>query len=111
LGLQTSWAVIKIDATALIEAYENNEVAADAKYKGKEVEVTGEVNRISSTFGKSSVTLGGLIGVTCYFSKAQINIVPKFSTHMMNLITKYWKSAHHSIQIINSPISTGLYLN
>lgn len=70
LGLPLASAVIKVDATTLIEEYNNNEVAADAKYKGKEVEVTGEVDRISSTFGKSSVTLGGLMGVTCYFSKA-----------------------------------------
>lgn len=70
LGLPTASAVIKVDATTLIEEYNNNEVAADAKYKGKEVEVTGEVDRISSTFGKSSVTLGGLMGVSCYFSKA-----------------------------------------
>ena len=67
---QTSQAAIKVDATTLIEDYRNNEVAADAKYKGKEVEVIGEVERVSSNFGKVSVTLGGMVGVACYFSKA-----------------------------------------
>lgn len=39
-------AAIKVTALALSSAYKDNEVAADAKYKGQTVEITGTVDTI-----------------------------------------------------------------
>lgn len=39
-------AAIKVTALALSTAYKDNEVAADAKYKGQTVEITGTVDTI-----------------------------------------------------------------
>jgi hypothetical protein len=39
---------ITIDADALIKAYQDNEVAADEKYKGKKMRVTGKLASIDS---------------------------------------------------------------
>ena len=70
---------IKVDASNLYDEYKDNEVAADAKYKGKVVEVSGEIDHISSSFGKSSVTLGGMLGATCYFSKSEEGVLASLS--------------------------------
>lgn len=42
---------ISVSADELLDAYESNEVAADAKYKGKKVRVTGKLSSIGSGFG------------------------------------------------------------
>lgn len=39
----------------LVQAYKDNEVAADEKYKGKKIEITGEVKDISSNIGDQPV--------------------------------------------------------
>lgn len=49
----------KLSAAALIAAYEANEVAADEKFKGKLIEVTGVVDTIAKDImGDPYVTLG-----------------------------------------------------
>lgn len=70
---------IQIDASSLYDEYKDNEVAADAKYKGKIIEVTGEIDHVSSSYGESSITLGGVIGVTCYFSKSEEGVLANLS--------------------------------
>ena len=63
--------IIKITAEELYQAYENNEVAADRKYGGQLVEITGTVDNIGAdildrvyiTFSTSKV----LYSVQCYF--------------------------------------------
>jgi hypothetical protein len=50
---------IKVSAVELATAYEDNEVAADAKYKGKRLSVTGKVFDVGEILGQKSVTLEG----------------------------------------------------
>lgn len=59
---------LAVTAIALYEAYDANEVSADAKYKGKKLAVTGEVKDVEKTFGNVYVNLTGnefLGQVTC----------------------------------------------
>jgi len=63
---------IKITAKELIDIYESNEVKADLMYKGKLVDVSGIVDEIRVTLGKTAVDLSSgngssLNNVTCYF--------------------------------------------
>lgn len=46
-----------VTAKDYYDAYESNEVSADAKYKGKTIAITGEVDGVSKTFGIVSVNL------------------------------------------------------
>jgi RNA polymerase subunit RPABC4/transcription elongation factor Spt4 len=51
---------IDVTATALVKAYESNEISADAQYKGKNVNIKGRVEDISTSFtGLPRVTLRG----------------------------------------------------
>src|ERR1043165_2885465 len=67
-------AAIPITAEALHAAYLKNEVAAEDKYKGKIVTVSGGVHSIL-TFGEQPVVnlfgSDGRGGVQCYFDKGQ----------------------------------------
>ncbi len=45
--------IIDVTVDQLIEAYENNELKADADYKGKIVRVTGSFDRVTNEFGVS----------------------------------------------------------
>ncbi len=62
---------IAITALALARAYEDNEVAADGKYEGKVLVVSGTVESIDTVFGTTSVTLKGknmsIVSVQCFF--------------------------------------------
>lgn len=40
--------VVKVSAEKLIKAFEDNELKADAKYKGKTLQVTGEVKKVDT---------------------------------------------------------------
>lgn len=63
--------VIELSAKTLYTEYEMNEVAANNKYKGKIIMVTGEIHEITSTEESYAVKLdgGGWVGlVVCYFS-------------------------------------------
>ena len=65
---------ISINAVALSQAYRENEVAADAKYKGAQVSVGGTVEKIGKDEdGDSFVILAGSNGypVRCKFSETQ----------------------------------------
>lgn len=66
---------ISITAVALDEEYDSNEIAADKKYKGKTLAVTGKVQRITRDDKPGKVTVE-LIGtpdstVDCHFDRAQ----------------------------------------
>lgn len=50
--------VISVTAAQLMSEYDANELAADQKYKGKVVKITGKVNSIQKMMGSSFVTLG-----------------------------------------------------
>ena len=66
-------SVASISAARLYAAYEANEVAADSKYKGKELKVSGVVDKIGkSVWGTTFVALKsgdrfGVFNVNCYF--------------------------------------------
>ena len=66
---------IRLTADALYNAYTNNQVAADAKYKGNIVEITGVINSIGKDiFGNPFVALNvgeySELGIQCTFSQA-----------------------------------------
>lgn len=68
-------AEMKVTAVELSQAYDNNKVAADTKYKDKVVEVSGIVDSIGKDIlDDPYVTLKGrstsLFGVQCMFSRA-----------------------------------------
>lgn len=66
---------IKISAADLIKAYDNNEVKADADYKGKLLEVKGKVANVRTSWGSTIVEIGtGSAfewGIYCYLAKDQ----------------------------------------
>ena len=72
---------IKVDArmsaTELFKMYESDESAADGKYLGKIIQVTGEVNNINLDNGRvESLTLETgdmLTGVTCLLDEVNTN--------------------------------------
>ena len=72
----TEEEVIEITARELYEAYKNNEIAADQKYKGNFLKVTGVVDSIGrDILGDPYVVLTGggeyeVWGVQCIFSNA-----------------------------------------
>ncbi len=68
-------AEMKVSATEISRAYDNNKVAADAKYKDKILEVSGIVDSIGKDIlDDPYITLKGreysLFGVQCMFSRA-----------------------------------------
>lgn len=50
---------IAVQAKVLTKEYDENEVAADGKYKGKMLAVTGKISNIAETFGSMTVSLEG----------------------------------------------------
>ena len=64
-----------LSANQLYEEYESNEVAADAKYKGKIVIVSGKIQDIGKDItDEPYIVIGGegfLDGVRCSFAKSQ----------------------------------------
>ncbi|HEX7773344.1 MAG TPA: hypothetical protein VF435_13035 [Pyrinomonadaceae bacterium] len=70
-------APIVVSATALVADYEANEVAADRRYKGQTLEVTGVVDSIGNDILDSMyVTLDsgerfGITNVQCFFDKSE----------------------------------------
>lgn len=72
-----------LSADQLASAYEANEVAADTKYKGHVVVVTGKVNDIGKDIVDTAyVTIGGsgfLDGVQCMFATGEQSRVAALS--------------------------------
>lgn len=65
-GQSAAAPLLAIDARTLFKDYEANEIAADQKYKGKRLRVTGEVESIDSDLiDEPVITLstGGFLGV------------------------------------------------
>jgi putative nucleic acid binding protein len=50
---------IAVQAKALTKEYDDNELSADAKYKGKLLAVSGKISNIAETFGSITVSLEG----------------------------------------------------
>lgn len=65
---------ISISAKELTRAYDENELAADQKYKGKLLSVSGTVSSIAETLGNVTVQLEGhefMQSVMCSFEEEQ----------------------------------------
>lgn len=66
--------VVKVTATKLAEDYDNNEVAADQKYKGKTLEITGTLKSIEVMLGSQFITIEGnqiFSDIQCFFDKSK----------------------------------------
>jgi hypothetical protein len=76
-----------VTADQLYNEYSANSVAADAKYKGKTVDVTGEIQRIGKDFlGSAYVVIGGrgfIDGVQCIFPQTEETVVASLSQRGM----------------------------
>lgn len=75
---------IDVKADALTKEYDQNELSADGKYKGKLLSVSGKVTDIAETFGTISVDLEGhkesginLLSIKCSFADSQKDAVSK----------------------------------
>lgn len=72
-----------LSATRLYRDYDSNEVAADAKYKGKVVIVSGKIQDIGKDImGEAYIVIGGagfLDGVQCMFTKGEQSSVSRLS--------------------------------
>lgn len=87
--------VIKVTAVAMYADYEANEVAADQKYEGKEIEVTGTI----STIGKDIMdepyvalkTNSPIFTVQCMFDKSNADALVTLKENQV--ITLRGKSA------------------
>ena len=71
---------IAVDAKVLTKEYDSNELAADGKYKGKLLAVTGKIGNIAETFGNVTVSLDGhnaVISAMCSFEESEKAAVAK----------------------------------
>lgn len=72
-----------LSANQLYNEYNSNEVAADSKYKGKVVIVTGTIQDIGKDFMDDAyIVIGGdgfLDGVQCTFTKGEQSSVARLS--------------------------------
>ncbi len=65
---------IAVEAKTLTKEYDENELAADVKYKGKLLAVSGKISDIAETFGSVTVSLEGhqvLQTVMCTFESSE----------------------------------------
>lgn len=71
---------VEIQAKALTKEYDANEIAADEKFKGKMLAVSGKVSNIAETMGNMTVQLEGhdvVASVMCRFADAEKPSVAK----------------------------------
>lgn len=71
---------IQVQAKALTKEYDDNELAADQKYKGKTLEVSGKVSNIAETLGQITAQLEGHTftkSVMCSFDASEKDNVMK----------------------------------
>lgn len=71
---------IQVTAKNLTKEYEDNELAADGKYRDKPLAVSGKISNIAETFGSISVSLDGhnqIATVMCSFEDDQKDAVMK----------------------------------
>lgn len=71
---------VVVSAEAYYKAYNDNEVSADAKYKGKALEMTGTVESVNKTFGTVHVQLKGAE----YFGTVDCSMVDEGSASSMS---------------------------
>jgi len=75
--VSTTETAVTVSASTIVDDYKNNEVAADEKYKGKVVEVSGTIESIAKdVMDTMYVTLAGggefeMRSVQCYFADSE----------------------------------------
>jgi hypothetical protein len=81
--IQSQTPSYTLSANRLYDEYESNEVAADSKYKGEVVVVTGTIQDIGKDImGDAYIVIGGsgfLDGVQCTFTKGEQPSVARLS--------------------------------
>jgi hypothetical protein len=81
--IQSQSASYTLTANQLYGEYDSNEVAADAKYKGKIVIVSGTIQNIGKDIADNAyIVIGGkgfLDGVQCTFTKGEESSVARLS--------------------------------
>jgi len=75
-------AVITVSARDLVKAYKENELAADEKYQGKKLSVSGKVSNIATVLCTIQVDLEGrdFVTVKCVFPDERKSDVAKLKT-------------------------------
>jgi len=71
---------IAVQARVMTKDYDENELAADGKYKGKTIAVSGKVENIAETMGSVTVSLAGhdmVKSVMCSFEESEKASVAK----------------------------------
>lgn len=93
---------VVITAEDLFAAYDTNEVAADNKYKGKELKITGTIKDIGKDIlDDTYITLdtGNLIySVQCYFKNSQLDAVAELAKNQT--VTLVGKCDGQSMNVI-----------
>ncbi len=72
--------LIAIQARVLTKEYDDNELVADGKYKGKMLAVSGKIENIAETLGNVTVSLAGhdmVKSVMCSFDESEKEAVAK----------------------------------
>lgn len=96
---------MKVSASELFQDYKSNEVAADEKYKGKTLEVTGTVHSIGKDILNTIyVTLEGggrfeIMSVQCYFSDKYKSEAARLSKGQMITVRGRCEGKFGNVQI------------
>lgn len=81
--VQSQASSYRLSANQLYSEYESNEVAADSKYKGRVVVVSGTIQNIGKDIMDDAyIVIGGegfLDGIQCMFTKGQQSSVARLS--------------------------------
>ena len=76
----TSEKPVNVSAKELTKTYDENELAADEKYKGKMIAVSGKISNIAETLGNLTVSLEGhdiVKSVMCSFDESEKSNITK----------------------------------
>jgi hypothetical protein len=85
----TPLPTIAISSTDLVKAYKENELAADEKYQGRKLEVSGKISHIATVLGSIQVDLEGkdYTPVKCSFPEERKAEVVKLKTGQRVVVT------------------------
>ena len=80
---------IAVQARVMTKDYDENELAADGKYKGKTIAVSGKVENIAETMGNVTVSLAGhdmVKSVMCSFEESEKANVAKLKKGQQTIL-------------------------
>lgn len=99
---------LRVTASQMFEAYEENEIAADENFKGKVIQINGQVREVGKTLGTAYIMLQGggefdVLGVQCVLDEEslkiaasikrgqEITLIGKFDLKFGNILIKHCK--------------------